>query len=415
MIKNLLMGALLLCCVNLYAQRKVDWKPMLDYTLQLHKKSTHKAQYPFERDWEEIGPGYCYGPAFGHWDVVHQILDALVYDEQHAIDQLYNNIQNQEPNGMVPGSIWFPNPKINRTKLRWNKNTEGHPPVWVYAVDDYIQQTNNWKVLKDFFPALVRQITWFENNRKAEGKGYFYNDIVNHHWESGVDEGIRFYQVEMGKKSCIDATSHVYAMYYFAAKWGKQLNVSTSFYARKAEELAEYINNDLYNEAKGSYFDSWSVNEPKKQRLVFENFWPMIVGVCSKERADRLIDDYMLNPKHFFSKHPVTTVSMSDPGFELRMWRGPAWNSMTYWAARACVRYKRYDAAKKILKRALDQSAIAYKKTGTIWEFYHPHGGDQMEVKRKPHTKYNTPSRDYLGHCPLIAMAQLYDQIKDLD
>lgn len=27
-------------------------------------------------------------------------------------------------------------------------------------------------------------------------------------------------------------------------------------------------------------------------------------------------------------------VSLSDPKFELRMWREPTWNSMTYWAAR---------------------------------------------------------------------------------
>jgi putative isomerase len=45
-----------------------------------------------------------------------------------------------------------------------------------------------------------------------------------------------------------------------------------------------------------------------------------------------------------------------------------------------------------------------------VWEFYHPHGGDPLELARKPHTRYNAPCREYLGHNPLIAMARMYDQ-----
>jgi putative isomerase len=91
------------------------------------------------------------------------------------------------------------------------------------------------------------------------------------------------------------------------------------------------------------------------------------------------------------------------------MWRGPTWNSMTYWAARGCLRYGRPDAARKLVERALDASAAQFELTGTVWEFYHPHGDDPRQVKRKPHTPYNTPCPDYLGHNPLIAMTRIYD------
>ena len=98
---------------------KVEWKPVLAYTLDLHKKSTHKKTYPFIYDWEEIGPGYCYAPAFGHWDIVHQVLDALVYEREHGLRQLYNNIANQEASGMLPGSIWMPEGKSKRYFLNF--------------------------------------------------------------------------------------------------------------------------------------------------------------------------------------------------------------------------------------------------------------------------------------------------------
>ncbi len=82
---------------------------------------------------------------------------------------------------------------------------------------------------------------------------------------------------------------------------------------------------------------------------------------------------------------------------------------MTYWAARGCLRYGRADAAQALLERALDASAAQFARTGTVWEFYHPQGGDPESLQRKPHTAYNRPWRDYLGHNPLIAMAGLYD------
>ena len=110
--------------------------------------------------------------------------------------------------------------------------------------------------------------------------------------------------------------------------------------------------------------------------------------------------------------HPIPTVGIKDPRFELRMWRGPAWNSITYWVARGCLNYGRKDAVKTLLEKALDDSARQFEMTGTIWEFYHPFGGSPAELQRKPQRKRNMPCIDYLGHNPLIAMAVMYDKIK---
>lgn len=84
---------------------KPEWRPMLKYVAELHKKSTHPAQYPFPYEWEEIGPGYIYGPAFGHWDIVHQSLDVVASFPEHSIHQLLNDIAAQEQSGLIPGMI----------------------------------------------------------------------------------------------------------------------------------------------------------------------------------------------------------------------------------------------------------------------------------------------------------------------
>jgi len=398
---------------------KKEWRPMLEYVTNLHEKSTHPATYPFDYEWEEIGPGYVYGPAFGHWDIVHQILDVLPSYSTHALHQLYNDVKNQEPNGLIPGSIWMvgredvPNMAVKRDKVDWNKNDAGHPPLWVVAVHDYIELTGNKEVLKTFYTPLVRQITWFENARKAEGEGFYYNDILIKKWESGIDQGIRFDEVGLGAWACIDATSHVYLLYKTANLWAKELGMTNDYFEKRENELKRFIQKDLYSDKDGMFYDIWAIKDEKLRQTAFENMWPIVVGAATQAQANRFIDEYLLNPDVFFTKHPIASVGVKDPKFELRMWRGPAWNSMTYWAARGCLNYGRKDAAAKLLEKALDATAKVFNETGTIWEFYNSLGGSPEELQRKPNTKYNVPCKDYLGHNPLIAMARMYELAKD--
>jgi putative isomerase len=339
-------------------------------------------------------------------------LDVISFFPQHALHQLLNDIKNQEPNGLIPGSIWMPGLPSGRNSVTWSKKDAGHPPVWVVAVQDYMDITNDKSNLPDFFSALVRQITWFENSRKAESEGFYYNDILLKQWESGVDEGIRFDKTDFGKWACIDATSHVYQLYHYAALWSKELGIDPEFYKKRESELLKFIQNDLYTSEEAIFYDIWAIKDKSLRNMAYENLWPLMVGAATKEQADRLIDRYILNPEVFFTTHPISSVGKNDPKFELRCWRGPAWNSMTYWVARGCLSYNRKDAAKLLLEKALDDSARQFEKTGTIWEFYHPFGGNPSDVKRKPQTNRNMPCTEYLGHNPLIAMAVMYDKIK---
>ena len=384
---------------------------MLKFVAELHKKSTHPAEYPFAYEWEEIGPGYIYGPAFGHWDIVHQCLDLMEFFPEHALHQLLNNIKNQEPTGLIPGSIWMPGLPAGRDSVSWSKNDEGHPPVWVIAVQDYMDIHSDRSFLPDFFNALVRQITWFENARKAETEGFYYNDILLKRWESGIDEGIRFDHTEYGKWACIDATSHVYLLYHYAGLWAEELGIDPDFFNKREGELLEFIQNRLYVAEDESFYDIWAVDNPSLRSVAFENLWPLMVGAATSGQANKMIDQYILNPSVFFTEHPISTVGINDPKFELRLWRGSAWNSMTYWVARGCLKYGREDAAKMLLEKALDDSAIQFERTGTIWEFYHPFGGKPEELMRKPQTVQNAPCKDYLGHNPLIAMSVMFDRI----
>jgi glycogen debranching enzyme len=379
---------------------------MLAYVAGLHERSVHPPRTPFPYPWEEIGPGYCYGPAFGHWDLVHAVLDTLPSEPEHARQQILNNLTAQQEDGLVPGSIW-----MRDNAARWS-TTSGHPPVWPVAVQDYVEATGSDELIRQCYEPLLQQIRWFEDHRRATGPGFYYTDILDRTWESGIDEGVRFDETQPGTYACVDATSHVFLLYETSARWVASLAIDAELYRERAQELRGFIQNELYDPGSGTFYDIWAARDPDQRHLTFEGMWPIVVGAATEDQANRVIDEHLLNPARFYSAHPICTVAHTEPGFELRMWRGPTWNSMTYWAARGCTRYDRQDAARRLLQRALDASAAQFEHTGTIWEFYHPHGGDPLELERKPHTQYNSPCPDYLGHNPLIAMARMYDAIQ---
>lgn len=382
---------------------KPEWHAMLLYVAGLHDRSVRPAQPPFPFDWEEIGPGYCYGPAFGHWDIVHAVIDVLPSEPEHARRQLLNNIAAQQPDGMIPGVLW-----VQEGKITWNREVT-HPPLWEVAVQDLVNITGSRDLILQCRSALVKLIRFFEAKRSAEHGGFYYCDILTRLWESGVDQGIRFDDAPKARLACVDATSHIYWLYEYASAWYHG-EADASEFRHKALVLKQFIQDMLYDPETGYFYDEWQAKRPGKSAQAFEGMWPIVTGAASFEQAAQVIDRHLLNGEEFFGVHPICSVAMDSPKFELRMWRGPSWNSMAYWAARGCIRYGRKDAAKKILEAALDDTARQFAKTSTIWEFYHPYGQEPSALKRKEGI-FDVPCRDYLGHNPVIAMARMWETL----
>ncbi len=408
---------------------------MLAYDVEMHRLSTHRPEPPFEFPWEDTGRGYGYGPGFGHWDIVHEVLDELPLAPDHARDELLNDVRLQLPSGFLPGLYWMrkqtpgDDTKIYDSAGETFSPTQTHPPLWVVAADDYMTDTGDRSLMPEFLEHLTRQIGWFERERRAKPDGFLYLDIVNGKWESGVDQGVRFDGLGRGGRkptstACVDATAHVYQMYVYAASWSAALRKDPRVFQRRAEELQHFMQTRLWSERDGFFYDSWVLDAapdgprerwngtPAPGRAhSFEGMWPVVVGAATELQGRRVVDDWLMRPDRFFTPHPIATVAASDPKFELRMWRGPAWNSMTYWAARGAVRYGRRDDARRLLEAALDDSAAQFATSGVLWEFYHPMGGSPESLKRKPETTRNMPFPDYMGHNPLLAMARLWEQL----
>ena len=393
---------------------KPEWEPVLNYIRELRRRSIFPAEPPMPFDWLDIGPGYVAGPAFGHIDLAHQILDFVTDDPELARRQLLNQLALQRPNGSFaflylrdnPARFWQPK------DLPLDQRLGGHntfPPFWPVAVEAYLTCRADDEVLTKAYGALVRMLQWFDAERRAPGGGYYYNETLDPgNGDSGMDHSIRFLNRPLVPDTCVDACGHVHWCLEFAAAWAKRLGHDAGRFEEARAELGRFIRETLFCEETGWFHDAWAIRDPGLRHLNYEGMWPLVSGAATAEQAAVALDRNLLNPERFLTAHPITTVAVSDPAFELRMWRGPAWNCMTMWAAEACLRYDRADGARIMLERALDRTAAEFERTGTVFEFYHPLGGHAETVVRKPGRAQVGPCRDYLGHNPLRAMARLW-------
>lgn len=378
------------------------WKPMLLYLAELHGQSVHPPLDYFKFPYEDIGPGYQGGKIFGHIDLTHERLDTVRALPEHAINQLRNELAGQQPDGLIPGVVSF-----DAGGKAAFKPDKGFPPIWVVSAEACMAAKPDRAFIAECLEALRKQIAWFETKRATSDGGFYYLDVVQKTWESGMDEGIRYDERPPGPAASVDATAHVYMLYDYAARWGRALGKPDVQWIGKKTNLQKLITTQFWDDQTGFFYDSWVAHHPELRHLAFEGMWPVVVGAATPAQAKRVIDEHLLNPKEFFTAHPIATVAHSDPKFERRMWRGPAWNCMTYWAAYGCARYNRPDAGKALLEKALDATATEFQRSGTIWEFYDADLGEQKTLARKPKGR-KIPCVDYLGHNPLFAMVDLW-------
>lgn len=211
---------------------KPEWTPLLVYLAELHADSIHAPFYTLTYQWEEVAPAGDLGLIFGNWDTVHMALDTVRLQPTHAMHQIMNSLALQQKDGLIPGSI-----SVVDNKVRWSGYTTS-PPLWHFLIQEYLDITQHYEVLEVCFLILKKQILWFEQNR-CSGKGFYYVDRLDHLWESGVENGVRF---DLGTDSddeivCVDTTAHMYGLYTQAAAWSSKLGMDSKPWKKKARIL----------------------------------------------------------------------------------------------------------------------------------------------------------------------------------
>lgn len=138
-------------------------------------------------------------------------------------------------------------------------------------------------------------------------------------------------------------------------------------FRNQAEKLSCSINNIFWDEVDGFYYD----RDERRNELVkiksIAGLIPLWSGIVPEDRARRLVEEHILNPKEFWLPYPLATWAKSEPDYyqERRSgecsWMGATWIPTNYMVFHGLLKYGYKDAAReladKTFRMVLQESA----------------------------------------------------------
>lgn len=303
------------------------------------------------------------------WDSAFHSLGWLYLDPQMAKDALEAMVESAYPDGMIPLS----------SAPAAQSHTTSQPPILAWAVWEIHQETGDVDFPVRLYDGLANYVRWFLRERDRNGNGLYEwwkdeDDMLCHCGESGLDNSPRF--DERGIDDHVDLNCMLYNEMEILARIAV---ISDRFdealeWRERAAELARLINERMWDEETGFYYDLKANGELLKLKTVV-GFLPLWAGIATHEQAGRLMA-HLLDPREFASAFPIPTVAMDEPIFgdppssAGDMWRGPTWINLNYLIYRGLLHYNLTAEANDLRSRTLTQIQHWYEHAGAIYEFY---------------------------------------------
>ena len=152
-------------------------------------------------------------------------------------------------------------------------------------------------------------------------------------------------------------------------------------YRLEGEELAGLIQQKLWSNEKGCFFNADSRTGELKDIVTPMAFWSLAAGAATKEQADQMIEGYALNSNKMFRPNGLATVCYDYPSFKSTggYWNGAMWSPASFQWLKGLQRYGYDDIAFEEAVRHVNGLADvcvkgAYDRNGaflhTLWENY---------------------------------------------
>lgn len=357
------------------------------FWMTLYQNGYHRYYTPAGRNW--IFPRSNGQPdhwTIFEWDSFFNSLQLLVENVRLASDTVKAVLQTQYPNGNIPN--W--RGRFGGTPDR------SQPPVGSFTVLKLFLRTGDEQLLKFAYPYLKK---WHNFWTEYLPEGHYRRDGNNDgllewgsdsqlvagevppwekeaggkqraKWESGQDDLPNWdeasYNEQTGtlEMNCLDLNS-LYALdCYCLAQLAQFLGYKddNQKYLQEYEKIKNLVNQFLWNENEGFYFDRhWDGRF--SSRKAASNFFPLIARIPDEDRALKMLR-HLLNPAEFWGDYVLPTISRDDPAFnDQQYWRGAIWPPTNYLVYQGLKAY------------GLDLVAADFVKKSTdlflrIWENY---------------------------------------------
>jgi hypothetical protein len=311
------------------------------------------------------------------WDSVFHAMSFLQYNEEMAKDCIYAVLAMQKEDGFIAHTFRAHHPYQSEYL---------QPPVLSWGVWNIYEKTKDIAYLKKCATPLKKFLLWIMKNRDKNNNGlveWKTNPELNCKCdESGLDNSPRFdFEQEL---DAIDFSSYLandckYLSYIFEALGEAE---EQKFFADKYEQLKVKINENLWDEEDGMYYDRLFDGTLTKVRTA-SSFLPLLADIASKEQAEKLVK-MMTDETQFGTAMPIPSIAKSSPLYDIDMWRGCTWLNINYFTILSLRKYGYTDLANEMREKVLASVNHWYKETGTVFEFYDADGKiNPYALKRK--------------------------------
>ena len=269
---------------------------------------------------------------------------------------------------------------MDRLKI---KGDGSHPPIYAQALEKVWETEGRKLASRKLLESAIQYNDWWERTRSSKR---FPGLLLVKRWsDTGMDnskrwghQGSGIYDTRLDKGSWSMPIITVDLNVYSVLEKRALANIlehegdtsSAARYRNEANKRVELIHKHLWSEEAAYYLDHTEEQDMFVPVISPTGAYPLLIEGLTQEREEGIFN-YLMDPKHFFTKAPIPSLSVSDPDFQpgQSYWMGPSWMCYTVYILRGMFR-TRPDDAWKMFDKILD--TLIQQGTPYIFENYNP-------------------------------------------
>lgn len=319
------------------------------------------------------------------WDsAFHSIVEKWLFGFPETKGSLLNILESQCSDGRLPFALDAHGYTFDRLI---GKNLI-QPFIMPMAVWDIFLMEGDAQWLRQTLPGLVAFDRWMETHRAAPDGAI----TIQTAGESGWDNSVRFLKSGGNRNdvtdenicgmSPIDFNTFVLTGRQLIARMAKFLgqNELAGEFSNRAERMAKVLK--TFWNSRQHFFSDRRADDVLNNVMTPAMFIPMLAGLADENQARHLVN-VLTDEKHFWSRYPVPTLSMSDQKFSDRdeyssYWNGRTWPNVNWLIVEGLLQYGYNDVARELIRRTLEMVSATGEPVST--ENYPPRESGRYEL-----------------------------------
>ena len=287
------------------------------------------------------------------WDSCFHAIALTHLDPDQAKAELTTLLSGAQPDGFIPHIIFW---EMEKQPDFLSRNIVGmtspyfsatiQPPIVAYAVERVYRATGDADFLNAALPVLTAYYRWLRYHRDPDEDGLI---AVIQPEEAGTDCSPKYDEAlgleELSNQGFIAALRKVYAAYEPMRGDDRRILAADIFhfedvlvnsiyafglrslarllgespeaeeFRREADKTRDALVEKCWNEEAGAFFDLSGVAEKQVEVVTISSLMPLALADLPRPIVERLVNDWVSNPAHFWLPYPLPSVPASNPKF----------------------------------------------------------------------------------------------------